>query len=710
MPGPMGRRTGDTKESLKQLRASKGTILRLLKYLRKYKWQMVLVLVMVVIGALSDLIMPLFTKYLIDDIITPLIGQQAPDWSGLAKAVLIFGGIYAVCIGCSYVQSRLEIVITQGMQKDIRDEMFARMQRLPLKYFDTHSHGDIMSVYTNDIDTLRQLISQSVPQTFSALISVIATLVMMIVLSWPLTLLALAMVWVMLAVARRIGGKSAKHFVDQQANLGKVNGYVEEMISGEKVVKVFCREEKTGEQFDALNEALCDSSIAANKYANIVMPVMGNISNLQYVLTAIVGSALSISGISMISVGSLISFLQLCKGFTRPISMISQQVNSIAMAMAGATRIFALIDEKPETDEGRVSLVSTCCGEDGSVCESPYRTGSWAWRRYNIDGACSYTPLRGDVDFDNITFGYKPGKTILHGITVFSDPGQKTAFVGSTGAGKTTIMNLLTRFYDIPPSGGSAPLSESTQSNAASSTPEDFGSTQSQAASSTPEDFGSTQSQAASSTPEDFGSTQSQAASSTPATSNTPAGGGKITYDGIDIRDIRKDDLRRSLGMVLQDTYLFTGTIADNIRYGNLSASDADVRAAAQLAHADRFINLLPDGYNTMLTDNGSELSQGQCQLLAIARAAIANTPVLILDEATSSIDTRTEKLVQHGLDNLMRGRTVFVIAHRLSTIRDADKILVLEKGRITESGSNAELLALHGTYWRLNTGALELA
>ena len=334
MPGPMGRRTGDTKESLKHLRASKGTILRLLKYLRKYKWQMVLVLVMVVIGALSDLIMPLFTKYLIDDIITPLIGQQAPDWSGLVKAVLIFGGIYAVCIGCSYVQSRLEIVITQGMQKDIRDEMFARMQRLPLKYFDTHSHGDIMSVYTNDIDTLRQLISQSVPQTFSALISVIATLVMMIVLSWPLTLLALAMVWVMLAVARRIGGKSAKHFVDQQANLGKVNGYVEEMISGEKVVKVFCREEKTGEQFDALNEALCDSSIAANKYANIVMPVMGNISNLQYVLTAIVGSALSISGISMISVGSLISFLQLCKGFTRPISMISQQVNSIAMAMA----------------------------------------------------------------------------------------------------------------------------------------------------------------------------------------------------------------------------------------------------------------------------------------------------------------------------------------------------------------------------------------
>ena len=666
MPGPGEKRTGDTKESLKQLGASRETILRLLKYLRKYKWQMVLVLVMVVIGALSDLIMPLFTKYLVDDIITPLTGRQSPDWSGLVRTVLIFGGIYAFCIVCSYVQSRLEIVITQGVQKDIRDEMFAKMQKLPLKYFDTHSHGDIMSVYTNDIDTLRQLISQSVPQAFSALISVIATLIMMIVLSWPLTLLALAMVWVMLSVARRIGGKSAKNFVEQQANLGKVNGYVEEMISGEKVVKVFCREEKTGEQFDELNEKLCDSSIAANKYANIVMPVMGNISNLQYVLTAIVGSALSISGISVISVGSLISFLQLCKGFTRPISMISQQVNSIAMAMAGATRIFALIDEKPETDEGRVSLVCTCCGEDGFVRESPYRTASWAWRRDNLDGSCTYVPLRGDVDFDNISFGYKPGKTILHGITVASDPGQKIAFVGATGAGKTTIMNLLTRFYDIPCSG------YASSSAAPDRSPADV--------------------------------TQTAPASS------TPAGGGKITYDGIDIRDIRKDDLRRSLGMVLQDTYLFTGTIAENIRYGRLTASDDDVRAAASLAHADRFINLLPDGYGTLLTDNGSELSQGQCQLLAIARAAIADTPVLILDEATSSIDTRTEKLVQHGLDNLMKGRTVFVIAHRLSTIRDADKILVLEKGRITESGSNAELLALHGTYWRLNTGALELA
>lgn len=686
MPGPGGRRTGDTKESLKQLGASRETILRLLKYLRKYKWQMVLVLVMVVIGALSDLIMPLFTKYLVDDVITPLTGRQSPDWSGLVRTVLIFGGIYAFCIVCSYVQSRLEIVITQGVQKDIRDEMFAKMQKLPLKYFDTHSHGDIMSVYTNDIDTLRQLISQSVPQAFSALISVIATLIMMIVLSWPLTLLALAMVWVMLSVARRIGGKSAKNFVEQQANLGKVNGYVEEMISGEKVVKVFCREEKTEEQFDELNEKLCDSSIAANKYANIVMPVMGNISNLQYVLTAIVGSALSISGISVMSVGSLISFLQLCKGFTRPISMISQQVNSIAMAMAGATRIFALIDEKPETDEGRVSLVCTCCGEDGFVRESPYRTASWAWRRDNLDGSCTYVPLRGDVDFDNITFGYKPGKTILHGITVASDPGQKIAFVGSTGAGKTTIMNLLTRFYDIP------------CSSYASSSAAPGGSLSVDAPA------GSTNSRSAASDRSPADGTQTAPASS------TPAGGGKITYDGIDIRDIRKDDLRRSLGMVLQDTYLFTGTIAENIRYGRLTASDDDVRAAASLAHADRFINMLPDGYDTLLTDNGSELSQGQCQLLAIARAAIADTPVLILDEATSSIDTRTEKLVQHGLDNLMKGRTVFVIAHRLSTIRDADKILVLEKGRITESGSNTELLALHDTYWRLNTGALELA
>ena len=707
MPGPGGRRTGDTKESLKQLGASRGTILRLLKYLRKYKLQMVLVLVMVVIGALSDLIMPLFTKYLVDNIITPLIGRQSPDWSGLVRTVLIFGGIYAFCIVCSYVQSRLEIVITQGMQKDIRDEMFAKMQKLPLKYFDTHSHGDIMSVYTNDIDTLRQLISQSVPQAFSALISVIATLIMMIVLSWPLTLLALAMVWVMLSVARRIGGKSARNFVEQQANLGKVNGYVEEMISGEKVVKVFCREEKTGEQFDELNEKLCDSSIAANKYANIVMPVMGNISNLQYVLTAIVGSALSISGISVMSVGSLISFLQLCKGFTRPISMISQQVNSIAMAMAGATRIFALIDEKPETDEGRVSLVCTCCGEDGFVRESPYRTASWAWRRDNLDGSCTYVPLRGDVDFDNITFGYKPGKTILHGITVASDPGQKIAFVGSTGAGKTTIMNLLTRFYDIPSCRPSSDIADTgTPANivADAGTPANI-----VADTGTPANIVADTGTPATACPSIGRTDGSESAGKTDAYSGQ-TGSGKITYDGIDIRDIRKDDLRRSLGMVLQDTYLFTGTIAENIRYGRLTASDSDVREAARLAHADRFINLLPDGYDTMLTDNGSELSQGQCQLLAIARAAIADTPVLILDEATSSIDTRTEKLVQHGLDNLMKGRTVFVIAHRLSTIRDANKILVLEKGRITESGSNAELLALHGTYWRLNTGALELA
>lgn len=576
---------------------------RLLLYSRKYRLQFISALALTVIASLSSLISPLFQKHLIDDFIVPMTGSENPAFTKLLHIVLFFGGLFYFCTFCGYLQKRLMIIVSQGIQRDIRDDLFLKMQHLPVKYFDSRTHGDIMSIYTNDVDTLRQLLGESIPQIFNAIVTLTSTVAMMVVLSVPLTLLSLAIIAFMLFLIRKIGGKSTRYFTEQQKNTGTLNGFVEEMTGGEKTIKAFSREKKIGEKFDALNDRLCQSSTKANEYANIMMPVMGNLSNIQYVLTAIVGSALSISGVSVLSLGSLISFLQLCKTFSRPVAMVGQQTNAIALAIAGAGRIFSLIDEEPETDEGTVRLAA-----DGTA---------------------------GDVDFKHVTFGYSAGKTVLHDITIDSNPGQKVAFVGSTGAGKTTIMNLLTRFYDTVE--------------------------------------------------------------------------GTITYNGTDIREIRKSDLRHSMGMVLQDTHLFTGSIMENIRYGRLNATDDEVRAAAELAHADRFINLLADGYDTLLTNDGSELSQGECQLISIARAAIADTPVLILDEATSSIDTRTERLIQKGLDALMKGRTVFVIAHRLSTVRDADNILVLENGRITERGTDRELLALRGTYWRLSTGALEL-
>ncbi len=609
------------------------TIKRLLKYVTEnYKLQLAVVLVSIIISALVGVIGTQFIKFLIDDFITPLLGSQSPDYSALLNVIMVMAVIYLVGVVCTFTYNRLMVNISQGVLNKIRTQMFNHMQKLPIRYFDSRTHGDIMSTYTNDVDTLRQMLSQSIPQVFSACVSMVAVLIAMLATNIYLTLVVLAMVILMIFVSRYLGGNSSRFFVKQQEDIGKVNGYIEEMMEGQKVVKVFNYEEDSKARFDDLNEQLCDSMTKANMYANILMPCIMNIGNLGYVLVAVIGGILSVNGI--LTIGSIAAFLQYVKAFTNPLGQVSQQMNSIIMALAGAERIFDLIDQKEEVDEGYVTLVNAKM-EDGKIVESEERTGMWAWKHPHKDGRITYTRLRGQVEFENVQFGYEEKKRILHDISLVAKEGQKVSFVGATGAGKTTITNLINRFYDIQD--------------------------------------------------------------------------GKIRYDRINIRKIKKDDLRRSLGMVLQDTSLFTGTIRDNIRYGKLDATDEEVEAAAKLSNADKFIKHLPHGYDTLITGNGEGLSQGQRQLLSIARAALNNPPVLILDEATSSIDTRTEKIVQEGMDKLMKGRTVFVIAHRLSTIKNSDLIMVLDHGRIIERGNHNELIAQKGTYYGLYTGAIEI-
>ena len=606
---------------------------RVLKYMvSSYKWQFAVVVVCIFGAALATRRGTLFMQDLIDDYILPLTQTPQPDFGPLAGALCTLAGIYCIGIICSYTYNRIMVNVSQGTMKKLRDQLFSHMESLPIRYFDTHAHGDIMSVYTNDVDTLRQLMSQSIPQVINSVITMATTAVSMILLSPPLTVLSLLMVCVMAFSASKIGGKSGAYFSGQQKALGVVNGYIEEMMEGQKVVKVFCHEEKSLEQFKELNEELRVCAYNANKFASIMMPINANIGNISYVLCAVVGAVMSLSGNFGLTLGTLVSFLMLSKSFTQPITQLSQQMNSIVMAMAGAERIFKLLDETPEEDNGYVELVNAKVQADGTLTETIERTGLWAWRHpHKADGTVTYTKLEGDVTFDDVDFGYTPEKIVLHNIKMYATPGQKIAFVGSTGAGKTTITNLINRFYDIQD--------------------------------------------------------------------------GKIRYDNININKIKKSDLRRSLGMVLQDTHLFTGTVMENIRYGRLDASDGECIAAAKLANAHDFIKRLPDGYNTMLTGDGSNLSQGQRQLLAIARAAVADPPVLILDEATSSIDTRTEMLVQQGMDRLMQGRTTFVIAHRLSTVRNSDCIMVLEHGRIIERGTHDQLIEEKGKYYQLYTG-----
>ncbi len=613
----------------------KGTILRLLTYIRQdYFGRFILVLICILASTAASVAGSLFLQILFDKYITPLTGQQHPVFTGLLQAIMMMALIYLAGIVATYLYNRLMVVIAQGVMKKIRDELFSHMQTLPIRYFDTHPFGEIMSCYTNDIDTLRQMLTQSLPQMFASLITIVAVLVAMLATSIPLTAVVLLVLVIMLLVTKSIGGNSMKYFIQQQQDLGRINGYIEEMINGQKVIKVFCHEPQTIAQFASLNESLYKSATSANRFANILMPVLANLGTVQYVLIAIAGGALAVSGLAAISLGTIASFLQLSRTFSMPIGQISQQINAVVMALAGAGRIFALMDEIPETDEGYVTLVNTC--QDGSdLCEVSERTGRWAWKHPHGDGTVTYTELKGDVRLFNVDFSYDGQKMVLNDVSLYAEPGHKIAFVGATGAGKTTITNLINRFYDIAD--------------------------------------------------------------------------GKIRYDGININKICKRDLRRSLGMVLQDTALFTGTVKENIRYGKLNATDEEVCAAARRANADGFIRMLPQGYNTLLTGDGSGLSQGQRQLLSIARAEVADTPVMILDEATSSIDTRTEAIVQRGMDALMQGRTVFVIAHRLSTVQNADAILVINQGRIVERGSHEDLIAQHGEYYQLYTGTLEL-
>lgn len=630
MPGKkgMGRKSHGPKSAGK-------TVKRLMNYVtEKYKARFIFVLVCILLSAAAGVAGSLFLQVLIDKFIAPMLLTSTPVFTGLLKAILMMAGIYIIGVISTLVYNRSMVVISQGVQKKIRDEMFGHMQTLPIKYFDTHAHGDIMSHYTNDIDTLRQMLSQSIPQMFSSIITIVTVFCAMLATSVYLTILVMLTVAFMMVVTKKIGGKSASFFMEQQKSLGTLNGYIEEMINGQKVVKVFCHEEEARKQFDILNDELCHNAAEANKYANIFMPIMHNLGTLQYVLLAIVGGALAISGISSLTLGAIASFLQLSKSFTMPISQVSQQINSVVMALAGAERIFDLMDEEPEKDGGYVTLVNARY-IDGSLTEADERTGLWAWKHPHEDGTVTYTELTGRVEFYDVDFGYVEEKIVLHDITIYAEPGQKVAFVGATGAGKTTITNLINRFYDIAD--------------------------------------------------------------------------GKIRYDGININKIKKSDLRRSLGIVLQDTNLFTGTVMENIRYGKLDAADEEVYAAARLANADDFIRRLPDGYDTELSGDGSRLSQGQRQLLSIARAAVADPPVMILDEATSSIDTRTEAIVQKGMDSLMHGRTVFVIAHRLSTVQNSDVIMVLELGKIIERGSHEKLIEEHGKYYQLYTGAFEM-
>lgn len=609
---------------------------RLFSYVFKhYKIHCISVVILILISSLANIAGTMFMKTLIDDYILPFINEGNPDFGPLLKALIMMGSFYYFGTFCTWAYNRIMVNVTQGTLRNIRNDLFEHMEKLPIKYYDTHSHGDIMSIYTNDTDTLRQMISQGIPQLISSAITVIGVLISMIILDIPLTIITLVMVGIMITVTKYIAKQSGTYFIKQQKSLGKVNGYIEEMMEGQKVVKVFCHEEECIEQFNKINEELCESANNANKYANILMPVMANIGNINYVITAILGSLLAIYKVGNFTVGGLASFLQFNKTLNQPIAQVSQQLNGIVMALAGAERIFDLIDEEPEVDDGYVELVNAKISKDGNIEEVKERTGIWAWKHYHkADNTTTYQKVEGDVVFDHVDFGYNDEKIILHDIELYAKPGQKIAFVGATGAGKTTITNLINRFYDIQD--------------------------------------------------------------------------GKIRYDGININKIKKDDLRRSLGIVLQDTHLFTGTVMENIRYGKLDATDEEVIAAAKLANADYFIKHLPDGYNTLLTGDGSNLSQGQRQLLSIARAAVADPPVLILDEATSSIDTRTEKIVQEGMDNLMHGRTVFVIAHRLSTIKNSDVIMVLDKGYIIERGNHDSLIEKKGIYYQLYTGALE--